>query len=244
MTAEILKLRALPTARWTAAGVGAALLTAVIVALFRGVGVEDDVAVGLGAESAVAVGLGAELPTALASIILGAWIVGLEYGQGTMRRALTADPRRMRFVGAKLGTAALAAAALTAAAFVVCVVAFPAIASAHDTTLPLSDLLRTGAAATVGNITGALLGASIAFIVRSMAGGLTVAFVFTFVVDTALSAIPRVGEWTAQSASADLYEAIIGEPDAPSALRAALVVGGWVAVAAVAGALRFARSDV
>jgi len=234
MTAEVQKLRALPLPRWAAALTGAALLATIVVAIFRGVGPDDG----------TAVGLGAELPTALASIVLGAWIVGLEYGQGTIRRALTADPRRVRFLLSKYGAAIAATAALTIAAFVVAVVAFPAIASANDQSLPVSDVLRTGAAALVGNVAFAMLGASIAFLCRSMAGGMVVALVFAFIIDSALSAIPRVGEWTAQAASADLYDAMTGEPGAPSAARSALVLTAWVGAFAAAGMARFVKTDV
>jgi hypothetical protein len=234
MTAEVIKLRALPLPRWTVAGVGAALLATIVVSVFRGVGPEDG----------AAVGLGAELPTWLAAIVLGAWIVGVEYGQGTTRRALTADPRRVRFVLSKYGAAIGATAVLTVAVFVVAAVAFPPIASANDQSLPVSDVIRIGAAALVGNVAFAMLGASIALICRSMAGGMVVALLFAFVIDSALTAIPRVGEWTAQAANADLYDAMIGEPGAPSAVRSALVLTAWVGAFALAGLARFVRSDV
>jgi ABC-type transport system involved in multi-copper enzyme maturation permease subunit len=234
MTAELHKLRALPLPRWAAAVTGLALLSAIIVALFQGVGPEDG----------AAVGLGVELPTYVAAIVLGAWIVGLEYGQGTIRRALTADPRRIRFVLSKYGAAAAATAALTVLAFVVAVIAFPPIASANDQSLPVSDVIQTGGAALVGNVAFALLGASIALICRSMAGGMVVALLFAFVIDSALTAIPRVGDWTAQAASSDLYDAMTGEPGAPSALRSALVLTAWIGAFALAGMARFVKTDV
>lgn len=234
MTAEVWKLRALPLPRWTAAVTGVALLATIVVAIFRGVGPDDG----------TAVGLGAELPTALAAIVLGAWIVGLEYGQGTIRRALTADPRRVRFVLSKYGAAIGATAVLTVAAFMVAVAVFPPVASANDQSLPVSDVVRTGAAALVGNFAFAMLGASIALLCRSMAGGMVAALLFAFVIDSALAAIPRVGEWTAQAASSDLYGAMTGEPGAPSAVRGALVLTAWVGAFALAGLARFVRTDV
>jgi len=232
MTAELLKLRSLPTPRWTVLGVLLALTTAIVVAAFAGTGEED-----------LAVALGSDFPTSVAAMILGVWIVGAEYGQGTMRRVLTAEPRRGRVLAAKLGLALMVATALTVVVYAIAAVAFPPIASAHDSTLAVADVLRMGAAALLANIVYALFGVAFALLTRSMAGGITIALVFAFVIESAVSAIPGVGDFTAQSSVAELYDAITLEPGDHAVLRAAVVLVAWAAGLVAVGAFRFLRSD-
>lgn len=232
MNAEVMKLRALPLPRWTTVGVAAALVTAIVVAIFAGMG-EDN----------AAIGIGADLPTSIGSIILGVWIVGLEYGQGTMRRVLSANPRRGRVLVAKLGTALVAAAVLTVVIYAIAAAAFPAIADSHDQSLSVADVVRMCAAALIGNLAYAAMGVAFALLTRSMAGGITLALGFAFIVDSAISAIPNVGDYAPQSAYFDIWEAITQEPGDHNVLRASLVLGAWVAGLLAIGAVRFLKRD-
>ncbi|MGD9695224.1 MAG: ABC transporter permease [Thermoleophilia bacterium] len=233
MTAELIKLRALPTPRWTVLGVAAALATALVVGIFRGTGGDDH----------VLTGLGADFPLLIAVLVLGSWLVGLEYGQGTMRRVLTAEPRRRHVVAAKYGVAVLVSTALTVAVYAVCLAAVPSIASAHDQVPDASLVLRMAVAGVITNAAAALFAAGFSFITRSMAGGVTLALVFVLIIDSAISAIPRVGQYTAGQASVDIYDNVIGQPDADHGLRAALVLAAWTLVITALGALRFTRTD-
>ncbi|MGD9571417.1 MAG: ABC transporter permease subunit, partial [Thermoleophilia bacterium] len=201
MNAEVMKLRALPLPRWTTLGVFGALVTAIVIAAFAGMGEEN-----------VAIGIGADLATSIGSMILGVWIVGLEYGQGTMRRVLSANPRRGRVLAAKLATALLAAAVLTIVVYAISAAAFPPIADAHDQSLSVGDVVRMCAAALIGNLAYAAMGVAFALLTRSMAGGITLALGFAFIVDSALSAIPRVGDYAPQSAYLEIWDAITQEP--------------------------------
>ena len=232
MRAELLKMRTLPTPRWTAIGALATLALTIIICVLTGVGEEE-----------VSTGLGADLPSAVAAIILGVWIVGVDYGQGTMRRTLTAEPRRGRVIGAKLAVALLAALVLTVVIYAIAAATLPAIASAHSESLSVPDVARMGLAAIIGNLPAAAFGVGVGFITRSMAGGITIALVFSFVVDSALSAIPHVGDYTFQSASFDIWEAITGADGDHNILRAAVVLAAWTAAFVGAGAVRFLRSD-
>jgi hypothetical protein len=58
----------------------------------------------------------ATAPTFLASVIVACWLVGVEYSQHTIGRAISADPRRLRFGATKVGVAALSALSVTARA--------------------------------------------------------------------------------------------------------------------------------
>jgi ABC-type transport system involved in multi-copper enzyme maturation permease subunit len=122
MNSELLKLRSLPTPRWTLAGVVAAFVITIVVAAI--IGPRDGAVVFL-----LAVGL----PTSIASIVLGAWMAGVEYGQGTIRRALTADPRRLRLVGAKVGVVLAVVTGLSVV---------PTLAAAAPTTSPSPPATR------------------------------------------------------------------------------------------------------
>lgn len=231
MTVELLKMRTLPTPRWTIFGAFAVLLLTICIAAFAGVG--DD----------VATGLGADLPTVVAAVIIGVWIVGVEYGQRAMHRTLTADPRRGRVFASKLGAALLIAALLTVVVYVIAAIAFPPIASAHDEDLSVGEVLRMGLAALAGNLPAAAIGVGVGFITRSMAGGITIALVFMFVIDSALSAIPHVGDYAFQAASIDVWEAILGRDGDHNLVRAVAVMVVWVAAFLAAGYARFTRSD-
>lgn len=232
MRAELLKMRALPTPRWTLAACLACTAIALVVTAFAGVGEDED----------VAIGLGVELPTAVASIVLGAWIVGLEYGSATMRRTLTADPRRVRLFRAKAGVALMAALALTLLCFVIFALVFPPLAG-DETDRGTLDVMGIFLAAVPGNAVACVVAALIALLTRSMGGGVTAALIFILVLDTALGAIPTVGDYVLSSAGYDIYQAIRDEGD-PEVVRAVLVTFAWLAVLSVVGVGRFARSDV
>lgn len=234
MRPELLKLRTLPTPRWTTVGTLAVLAVMIVCTIIWGIGSEDD----------VAIGLGAELPTAVAAIVIGTWIVGVEYGQRTMHRTLTAEPRRLRVVAAKVGAALTATLLLTAVVFAVCAAVLPIIADAHDQDFSVEAATRYGISALISNGALVIAAAGIGFLVRSMAGAVTIALVWAFIADSALSAIPRVGKWTSQSASNEIWQAITQQPDVdPNVLRASLVLIAWVAAFLIAGGLRFTRRD-
>ena len=83
MRAELLKLRSMPTPRWT---------LAILLAFFVG-GIVASVIWGVGTDSAV-LDLAVGLPGQIAALVVGSWMAGVEFGQNTLRRALSADPRR------------------------------------------------------------------------------------------------------------------------------------------------------
>lgn len=229
MNAELVKIRALPTPRWTAVFCLVSLTTAVVVSAFTGIG-EDD----------AALGLGASLPTLLAAILLGAWIVGLEYGQRTMARSLSADPRRVPLVVAKLAAAALVAQVLTAAVYAIAAMAFPLLAEGSPST---TAIMRSGLSAVVGSVFAVALGVSLGLISRSMAGAITAALVLVFVIEGPLSAVPHVGDLTFFSGLSDVDDVLAGTAGVATLLSGALIVGGWLALLLGSGLARFARTD-
>ena len=127
---------------------------------------------------------------------------------------------------------------------------FSAIASAHGESMPVGDSLQYGLAALFNNLVYATAAFSLALVTRSMAGGMALALVFAFVIDSALSAIPVVGDYALWASVVELMSQIAGtkldgisESD-PNILRALAVTAGWLVALVGVSAARFTRTDV
>ena len=241
MTAELRKLVALPTPRWTLVATLAAVAIAALVAALAGPGKGADM---------VPVQLGIGLATNVGAIVLGAWMMGVEYGQKTIRRALSADPSRARLLLAKLGVVLGAVTVVTLVLSAVSAPVFSAIASAHGESMPIGDSLQFGLAALLNNLIYATVAFTLALLTRSMAGGMALALVFAFVIDTALGAIPVVGDYALSAALMDLTKQISGSnlgdvhgPD-PDVLRAIGVTVVRLTALIGVSVTRFTRTDV
>ncbi len=241
MTAELRKLLALPTPRWTLVGVIAGVAIAALVGALAGPGSGEDLMI---------VQLGVGLTTTVGAIVLGAWMMGVEYGQTTVRRALSADPGRARLLLAKLGVVLGAVTVVTVLVSLVSAPVFSAIASAHGESMPIADSLQYGLAALFNNLVYATIAFSLALLTRSMAGGMALALVFAFVIDSALTAIPAVGDYALGAGVVELMTEISGlkldgisESD-PNILRALAVTAGWIITLVGVSATRFMRTDV
>ena len=241
MTAELRKLVALPTPRWTLVATLAAVAIAALVAALAGPGKGANMA---------PIQLGVGLATNVGAIVLGAWMMGVEYGQKTIRRALSADPSRARLLLAKLGVVLGAVTIVTLAVSAISAPVFSAIASAHGESMPVGDSLQYGLAALLNNLIYATVAFTLALLTRSMAGGMALALVFAFVIDTALSAIPVVGDYALSAALVDLMKQISGsnlgdvngaDPDVLKALAVTVV---WMATLIGVSVTRFTRTDV
>jgi ABC-2 type transport system permease protein len=236
MQAELLKLRVLPTPR-VLAGVG--VLIAFLVAVGLAIDAPADGATYR--DSALA---GATTVSSIGSIVLGVWIVGVEYGQGTMRRVVAATPARTSILAAKLtwlvtcvvlGTIALCALAWALAA---------AAGAINGTGVPFNDVTTQVAAALVGSLAYAIVAFAVALLTRSMAGGITITLVLALVVDTLLGAIPTVGDYTFGASISDVVGTIAGDADAEKWGRGLAVTMAWLLALSAAGWLRFCRQDV
>lgn len=240
MRAEFLKVRSLPTPFWSGVFLGVCFLIGLVCSFFMGVGQDDavlDLAVGL--------------PTSICSIVIGAWLVGLEFGQNTLRRVLSVDPRRIRLVLTKLVAGMSLVVGVTVLLWLAGMLLYPVAGSGHETTIDMDQALRNGAAVLLTNLVYVVASMGLAWITRSMAGGMTIAFVFFFVVDSFLSLIPEVGEYTLGLAMATLDQAIRGTEDTffgftpeISVLSAAAALAGWLILIFGAGIVRTIRTEV
>lgn len=241
MNAELRKLFALPTPRWTLAATIAGVAIAALVAALAGPGNGEDL---------LPLQLGIGLTTSIAAIVLGAWMIGLEYGQKTLRRALSADPRRPRLLLAKLAVVLGAVTVVTLVLVAVSAPVFSAIASAHGESMPVGESLQYGLAVLMSNLVYATVGFAVALVTRSMAGGMALALAFAFVIDSALSVIPTVGEYSLSAAVVELMAGIAGDgvngmPSGdPQIAQALAVTAAWLTTLLGVSIGRFTRSDV
>jgi ABC-2 type transport system permease protein len=238
MRPELRKLMVLPTPRWTAAVVVAGVVIAAIVVAITGPGKEN---------LALMVGIG--MPTWVASIVIGVWMAGLEYGQKTMRRTLSRNPNRLEVVASKLAVAVGAAVSLTIVATLVAVPLFALASAGHDTTIAASDTIKVGIGDLANNVVYVIAGFSLGLITRSMAGGMAIALGFFFVIDSLLTSIPKVGDFMLSAVSLEIFQQIVGNEIAQTDLdvnlaRALLLTAVWLGAFVAAGSLRFLKTDV
>ena len=127
---------------------------------------------------------------------------------------------------------------------------FSAIASAHDESMSVADQLQYGLAALVNNLIYATVAFALALITRSMAGGMALALVFAFVIDSLMSAIPVVGDYALSTGVVGLMTEISGtaiggiEESMPSLLLAIGITVAWLAAMLGISVTRFMRTDV
>lgn len=240
MRAEFLKIRSMPTPMWA----GITLLA------FFVCGIAASVIWGVGEDNAV-LDLAIGLPTMICSIVLGSWIAGVEFGQNTLRRVLSADPRRVRLILVKLAALLVTIVTVTTVLTLLGVFIYSLAGSGHDTSIDFSFVPRMLASSLVFNISYAASAISLTLLTRSMAGGLTLTFVFYFVIDGLLSLIPTVGDYTVGVALNDVDLAIrqqetglFDQAAKHDVLVSALVLVAWLAVFLAAGIMRTVKTEV
>lgn len=240
MRAEFLKIRSMPTPMWT----GVAILIC-----FVG-GIAATIAWGIGEDNAV-LDIAIGVPTMIGSLVLGSWLAGVEFGQNTLRRVLSADPRRTHLVLVKLATVLIVVVSVTVVLMVAGVIIYSVTGSGHEAGMSTDLALRITAACLVTNVTYAIAALSLTLLTRSMAGGMTITFVFFFVLDGLLSLIPKVGDYTIGIAQTDIDLAIRNQSDGifdttttNDTAIAAIVLVAWLAIFTVAGIIRTVKTEV
>ncbi len=238
MRSELRKMMYLPTPRWSAIGVVAAVVVAAAAVAITGAGEED-----------LAPVFGLALPTWIASIVVGVWLVGLEYGQKTMRRTLSRNPNRLRLVVTKAALGVLAATLLTVLATAVAVPLLAIASAGHELKVTATEVLRSGLGSLANNVVVVVMALSLGLLTRSMAGGLAVALGFFFVIDTILVEIPVVGGYMFSAVLSEVFSELSrdrfteGIEGVGIVLAVALTLV-WAAAFLAAGAARFVGSDV
>lgn len=187
-----------------------------------------------------------EILSVLVAIEFGGWILGAEYRQGTVKRLLTAEPRRMRALATKglVGAGALSAVLVATAG--IGWAAARIVGSVNHVTVPWNG--RTLLAAGLTALIAAAIAYSLSAITRndSFAKGGTLALIL--IIEPLISLIPKVDRYTIGSALEGMSQWLTG--DAVEALptvsptAAAITLAVWLTAFITAGAALFASRDV
>jgi ABC-type transport system involved in multi-copper enzyme maturation permease subunit len=236
MKSEILKLRALPMPR---AILAVCLASTAIVALIVFVVQPRNPDVYRDAPATMTM-----VAVAIGSIVFGAWAIGVDFAQDTLRRTLIAEPRRGSILLNKFAliVVAVVPAAVLCALFAMLVGKLTALASTvdFDQTAAFKDIAATALQA----LLTALLAGALTLLLRSFTGGLISAFVLLFVIDGVLQLSSAIRDYTFGAALGDVRTAIAGDAPHHLGLAAAVLVAlAWIAAIGVPAAARFVRAD-
>ena len=183
----------------------------------------------------------------LAAIVYGGWLVGTEYKQGTLKRMLTTEPRRLRALGAKATAGVTTLVLGLVGAIDVGWAGAWVVGEFNGVAVPFQtrDLLATVVSSTLY----ASIAFSLATITRNGAFGMVATTGLLLVLDPLISLIPTVGDYTLGSVIGVVDEAISGEvsPFETASIAtstAAAVLAAWVAGLTLTTTRLFVRRDV
>lgn len=182
----------------------------------------------------------------LMGIVFGGWLLGTEYRQGTVKRLLASEPRRLRALTTKglVGAGAMSVVlALVAGAGWT---AARVVGSVNDATVPWNG--RALLAFIVSALVAAAVAYSLSAVTRSDSFAMVGTVATILVVGLPLSLVPKVGKYTVFPAITRVEEWVSGNAtDSLSTLSAGAAVitlTGWLVAFVTAGAVLFARRDV
>ncbi len=251
LRSEWTKLRSLRSTLWT---LGVAAVLMVGLAAVIGLVTADQYAGWEPAEQAAFSAVGSSLAgitfAQLAIGVLGVLLVTGEYATGTIRATLTAVPRRLPVLWAKLGVYAT----------VVLVLGLLMSLASFLVTQPLLDEAGLGAALSDDGVASALLGGagylvlvavmsvSLGALLRSTAGGISAVVGLFFLLQILANLLPSsladaVTPYLPANAGAAVYGATMTVDDPLTAGAGALVLCGYAVVLVAAAAWRLQRTD-
>jgi ABC-2 type transport system permease protein len=246
-TSEWIKLRSLRSTVWTliasvAMTVGIALLLCTIALLNLEAGH------GLGSVEPASVSLYGVYLAQLTYGVLGVLLATGEYSTGMIRSTLTAVPRRLPVLWAKLGVFAVVALVTSEAALTVSMLAGQAIFSARHVGASLSDpaVLRamTGAGLYL-TVTG-LLAVALGFLIRNTAGALAALVGILLVLPGLWSVLPSWAGHITPYLPSNAGQAIMQLHSSAGTLApwtGLALYAGYAALAAAAAAVVLSRRD-
>lgn len=187
-----------------------------------------------------------QILTILLGIVFGGWLLGSEYRQGTVKRMLTSEPRRLRALVTKAVIGLSAMAIVTTVAALVGWAAARYVGSINDVTVSWDG--RTLLAGGVTALFGALLAYGLSVVTRSDSFAMVGSVVLLLVFEPLFSLIPKIGKYRLGGALTRIEETVSGSQgmtlDSISLGAAGLTVAAWIGTVAIAGALLFRTRDV
>lgn len=177
--------------------------------------------------------------------VFGAWLLGNEYSQGTVKRLLSSEPRRSRALATK---AVVGADALAGTVFLVGVIAWVAariVGSMHDVTVPWEP--RVLLADVVATLTVATVAFGISAIARSFGYAMIATVAFIAILDGMLGLIPNVGKYSLGTAASRFEDWVAGRATditELSATSASIALAAWMLVFLGGAFFLFTTRDV
>lgn len=187
-----------------------------------------------------------ELLSMLIAVVFGGWLLGTEYRQGTVKRLLASEPRRLRALATK---GAVGISAMAAVTFIVGTVGWAVarvVGSANDVTVVWEG--RSLLAFSVSTIVVATFAYGLSAITRSDSFAMVGTLAMVFMFEPLLSLVPKVGNYTVGTSVGAIEEWISDVPaesiETVSLGTGMVTLAAWLFVFVGGGATLFARRDV
>lgn len=237
MNVELMKIRYLPTPRWTAAALAAITLI---------MGVALLISAPTDPEKYVSVpNTVIDMASTVAALVVGVWLSTLDVTAGTMQRTLIAEPRRERVLAAKLAVTLLVGAAIGVGAAAAGGGLSHLAATHAGVGVDDSDLAAALFGAAPSVVAAASLGFAFGLLTMSLGGGIAAGIVFILVFDGFVSFIPGAEDYTYSQLTQDLSNAITGVGETTNGLAVAIVgTTLWCVALITPGWIRFLHSDL
>ena len=237
MNAELLKIRFLPTPRNTTLAIVAIVAVACVITLLVG---PDK-----GSEAwQKAPETAGNVTVLIGAMVLGAWMIGVEFASSTVRLAATVQPDRLRLIWTKLVATKLLIVGFALVTLGVTFGASALMSSIGSSQFAASKTLQAYAGFFVVAVLWGLLAFGFALLLQSYTGGVVAVLVLALALDTALQLIPTVGDYTFGSATAAIAAAINGDPTDLDLWKAILTAGAWLLVVNGGATARFTARDL
>ncbi|MFK8024079.1 MAG: ABC transporter permease [Ilumatobacter sp.] len=181
----------------------------------------------------------------LLGTVLGGWIVGHEFRQGTLRRVLGSDARRARLIATKAAVGLAAVTTGMAIAAGVGAAASAASVASFGGTITWDGILRDLLSGGFLTLLTAAIAFSLSILLRSDTYAMLGAIGIMTIVGPLLTLIPTIGKYTPSALGNDVSSWIAGGDDlvvsiAPASLGIAATIGALVTAATAT----FQRRDV
>lgn len=237
VAAEFLKLQALPTPKVIAA---LCLGLTAVVALIVVITTPSDPEIYRQATREAAL-----IGTSIGALVFGAWVFGLDFAQGTLRRTLSTEPRRGVVLAEKALVTLLATLAFSAVSATFGAVLAQLLSASQSIDLAWSESLDLIPSLMIQATLVALLAAAVTLLFRSFTGGLVAAFALLFVIDGLLGIWTAISDYTIGAALSDIAAVFANDDSAPTngLLSAVLIALAWIAAISAPGVIRFLRAD-